>query len=151
MRDLPHNMWQKDHAPSKLATEVPIVTHKAGELAMHMAGILIPKGAKMQLKFLLLCGAVACGVLPTMAPAQAQVQVQGQEADLDKLDRMQRQMNQLQQQIQLLKGDIAQAKKKPDTAYAASPPPAAKLPPPPAAPTAVAKMTPLYRPSICAL
>ena len=107
-----------------------------------------------RLKLLLLCGTVACGVivLPMTVPAQAQVQVQGQsEPDLEKLDRMQRQMNQLQQQIQLLKGDIAQAKKKPDTAYAASPPPAAKLPPPPAAPTAVAKMTPLYRPSICAL
>jgi phosphate-selective porin OprO/OprP len=74
--------------------------------------------------------------------------------DLDKIDRMQRQMNQLQQQIQSLKAEIAQAKKKPaetDKAYAASPPPAAKLPPSPAAPTAVAKMTPLYRPSICAV
>jgi phosphate-selective porin OprO/OprP len=66
---------------------------------------------------------------------------------------MQRQMNQLQQQIQSLKGEIAQAKKKqaePDRAYAASPP-KATLPPPPAAPTAVAKMTPGYRPSICAI
>ena len=92
-------------------------------------------------------------LVPMKVPAQAQVQGQS-EADLDKLDRMQRQMNLLQQQIQSLKGEIAQAKKKPverDNAYAASPPPAAKLPPPPAAPTAVAKMTPGYRPSICAI
>jgi phosphate-selective porin OprO/OprP len=83
----------------------------------------------------------------------AQAQVQGQsEPDLEKLDRMQRQMNLLQQQIQSLKGEIAQAKKKPDNAYAASPSaPKAALPPPPAAPTAVAKMTPRYQPSICAI
>ena len=88
-----------------------------------------------RLKFLLLCGTVAYGivVLPMTVPAQAQIQGQS-EPDLDKLDRMQRQMNLLQQQIQTLKSEIAQAKKKPaepDRAYAASPPapPKATLPP----------------------
>src|SRR6516162_161042 len=107
-----------------------------------------------RLKFLLLCGAVTCGVICVPLTVSAQAQVQGQsEPDLEKLDRMQRQMNLLQQQIQSLKSEIAQAKKKPaepDHAYAASPP-RAVLPPPPAAPTAVAKMTSGYRPSICAI
>ena len=63
----------------------------------------------MRIRSLLLGGACigASALMPVLAQAQAQ-----SSADADQLDRMQRQMEQLQEQIKSLKNDVAQAKKK---------------------------------------
>jgi hypothetical protein len=67
----------------------------------------------MSVKSLLLCGAVSCSA--ALLPAAAQSQVQGQvqaDSDVNKADPMQRQMDQLQQQIKTLKTEMAAAAKK---------------------------------------
>ena len=67
----------------------------------------------------------ACLAVLAALPAAAQAQ---STADADKLDRMQRQMEQLQDQIRSLKGDMAQAKKKATELQAAGGAYAADLP-----------------------
>jgi hypothetical protein len=98
-------------------------------------------------KLQLLCAAIVLA-LAAVGPASAQSTV-----SRDKVDSLEAQINALQQELHALKGKVNKAEETAQKAYAASPPgpPKAALPPPPAAPTAVAKMTPLYRPSICAL
>jgi hypothetical protein len=63
----------------------------------------------MRVKSLLLCGIAlfAAALPPVAAHAQAQ-----SSTDFDKIDQMQRQMQQLQEQIKALKNDMAQTKKK---------------------------------------
>src|SRR6266700_2461502 len=92
-------------------------------------GAWLREEESMRMKSLLLCGACfgASAQMPAVAAAQS-------GPDLDKIDRMQRQMEQLQEQIKSLKGEMAQAKKKAveldavQGAYAAAGGPPAKTP-----------------------
>jgi phosphate-selective porin OprO and OprP len=120
-------------------------------------------GAIMGVKRVILSGASLAALVMMPAPAHAQA-----SSDPDKIDRLQRQVEQLQEQLKartqqldeqlkLMKSELAQAKRKaPQTealqgAYdAATTKPIAKaaaVPPP--APTAIVKMSPNNRPSIC--
>jgi phosphate-selective porin OprO/OprP len=97
-------------------------------------------------KLHLFCWTASVAAVCAVGPASAQSSI-----SRDKVEALEAQINALQQELRDLKGKVNKAEQAAQKAYAATPPPAAKLPPPPAAPTAVAKMTPSYRPSICAI
>src|SRR5437879_6108701 len=93
-------------------------------------------------KFQLLCAA-GVAALMSVGPAGAQT-----TAPRDKIEAMEAQINALQQELKAIKGKVNNAKKTAEKAYAAVPP-AAAVKAPAAPPTAVVKMSPGNRPSIC--
>lgn len=82
----------------------------------------------------------AASVLALIAAGSAGAQT----VSADQVDRLQSQIKALEGEIQALKGKVGNAQKTADRAFAATPPKPAAPPP-----TAVAKMSPGNRPSIC--
>jgi phosphate-selective porin OprO and OprP len=99
-------------------------------------------------KLRLFCAA-SVAAIATAGPAGAQSTI-----SRDKVEALEAQINALQQELRDLKGKVSKAEQTAQKAYAANAPSskaAPPTPPTPAAPIAVAKMTPSYRPSICAI
>src|SRR5215470_17891693 len=90
-------------------------------------------------KMQLLCAA-GIAAIAVVGPASAQT------VSRDKVDALEAQINALQQELKAIKGKVNNAEKQAEKAYAASAP-TVKAPAPP--PSAVAKMSAGFRPSIC--
>ena len=94
-------------------------------------------------KFQLLCTASVAAII-WVGPATAQTNV-----PRDRIEAMEAQINALQQELKAVKGKVNSAERTAEKAYAAVPPAAAAKAPPPPPPTAIVRMSPGNRPSIC--
>src|SRR3954449_7259941 len=94
-------------------------------------------------KYHLLCAASVAAIM-LAGPALAQTSVSH-----DKIDAMEAQINALQQELRAVKNKVNSAEKTAEKAYATVPQAAAAKAPAAPPPTAVVKMSPGNRPSIC--
>jgi hypothetical protein len=141
---LARNGFAGVHLPAKreafacTALKEPGHTNQEGQMEIKM---FKTRKRVMRLKsFLLASVCLSTSILGTSVLTPALAQAQSSQDTADKLDRMQRLLEQQQEQIKALKGEMAQAKKRaataddPQAAYAADMPAKTKLlkaPPPP--------------------